>query len=202
MGKKKRNGNSGHSLSYTITQGIVELKRGGFSHSEIARRMHCSRTTVVRVTKSYAEGVLKLPAMAETSIEGIPRAHVEVSSFEDGSGELQAREGYNPAKSLTSTLELIGTTKAHLLSLARSGALPTVATPLMIKQLAEAERSVLTLPQELNKGRQSLYEQIQGRSLECDDSELAAFGAGGGMGREGADQCDDTGTGAPDDENA
>lgn len=153
----------GEALPYQKIQGILTLLHNGYSKNRIAKELHVSRETV----RKYIALKGSTP-QARASVAVAPTAT-------DGSD-------YNIQKSLGASLGLVNIAKNHYLKLALDGAFPPVASPLAIKQLVEAERMILTLPQDLNKGRRDLYEQINGRALEAGDSEVKELAGAGEMG--------------------
>jgi hypothetical protein len=161
--KRKGYENSGRPLSHTDIQSIYTLAGLGYSKAKICRELGLCLNTVTKYLKDD---------------KGTPRAHAKIdlpSVRSDGSD-------YNIAASLGAALALVNVQKNHLLRLAYEGKIPDQVTPLMTKQLIESERMILTLPQDLNKGRRDLYEQINGRALEAGDGEVKELAGAGEMG--------------------
>lgn len=98
-------------------------------------------------------------------------------------------------RSITRTFNTIDKLGEHMEKLAADNKMPDQCTPLGMKQLAEAQRLILTLPQDLNRDRQDIYAQLNARDLGDADvledvTELA--GSGGIQLIDGATDCGKT----------
>jgi hypothetical protein len=162
-GKKRICRNAGTPKTEKIISAILVMKRNGFSNYRIAKELSISHATVAKYIKVDAV----TPQAYQHSV--LP------SLSQDGTD-------YDINKSLCAILGLNNQLKLHALRLAQQGDMPNQITPLMVKQMAETDRLVLTLPQDLNKGRQDLYEMIHNRRLDANDDEVSELGQAGEMG--------------------
>jgi hypothetical protein len=155
------------------------MHRAGTPKTQIAKKLHVSFPTISKVIWAYDRGDI---AYVESTPLIVGERDAQDPQVPAGDGAAE----YNPVKALGETLGLIGSVKRHLRGLADAGSLPTICTPTMIEQLARAERTVLLIPGDLNKGRRDLYEQIQSRNLDGHDldDDIKQLGAAGNLGDE------------------
>ena len=155
--------NSGRPLSQGKVREIFQRRLKNESLSAIAREMGLCRTSVRKYVRD--------PGLCPAPVEGqVPTPHAE--------GESAPVARYAPAESLLESADLIVKMKRLMKINVDSGQVPAVTNPLHVKQLVEAERALLSIPQDIGRVRISLYEQIHtrdlGAAIEVNDNEALA----------------------------
>lgn len=158
----------GRPLPTCAVQAIFQLRTQGLSAVDIAKELKIHHKTVSRYLKHgrKAYGAPQPPIDAQ-----VAEVHQAVQNV----------TGAFIARSFAKGLRNLDKMQDHMGTLIEQGKLPDQATPLALKQIAEATRMIVTLPQDMNRDRQSLYEQLGTRDLglaeECDEvDELAGSG--------------------------
>lgn len=165
MGEEKES-RRGKRLTADQVDQIYLLRAKGCSASEISRQTGITRLTVSKYLKN------EYPDLPCTPVD---RKIVALRE------KMLQEYDFNIARSFTKTLAAVDTFEDKLIAKMISGAIPAEVTPLHFKQLAEAKRSVVTLPQDLNKERKGIYEQIQSRQEMAVEAEYEELGEAGDL---------------------
>jgi len=161
--------NSGKKISPEKIQEIFRLRALGWNKLAIANELGLCWATVN-----------KYCTIGETGRNSVPSKPIDEQVAEVRE-RLKAVRDYNIEQAFLKTLTLVGKAKEMVYDRMLHGGFVQQVTPLMVKQLAEAERLVVTVPGELYKQQRDLYDQLRSRDLGAVDAEFEELGEAGDL---------------------